>query len=146
MELYHPRVLELAANIAHAARLENPQASATCVSRICGSTITVDVCLDGEIVREIGMEVQACALGQAAAAILAASALGASAGEVRAARDALAAMLRAGGAPPGGRFWELRHLEGVKEYPPRHTSTLLAFDAAVEAIERAMSQNVGAAL
>lgn len=140
MELYHSRVLELAANIARAARLDHAQASATRVSRICGSTITVDILMDGDVVADIGMDVQACALGQAAAAILAANAIGASAGQVRAARDGLAAMLREGAAPPGGRFWELRHLEGVRDYPPRHASTMLAFDAAVEAIEWAMAQ------
>lgn len=138
MELYHARVLELAANIASAKPLAKPQASATRVSRICGSVIRVDLNLAGDIITEIGMDVQACALGQAAAAVLAAHAIGASAAEVRAARDGLEAMLRKGGAPPDGRFWELRHLEGVKEYPPRHTSTLLAFDAAVDALDSAL--------
>ncbi len=140
MELYHARVLELAANMSRTQRLAKPHGTATRVSRICGSTITVDVTLDGDIVREIGMEVQACALGQAAAAVLAAHGAGASVAEVRAARDSLAAMLRAGALPPGGRFWELRHLEGVKDYPPRHTSTLLAFDAAVDALEAALGR------
>lgn len=139
MELYHARVLELAANIARTARLARPQASATRVSRICGSRITIDLSLEGEIVREIGMEIEACALGQAAAAVLAAHGVGASAAELRAARDGLAAMLRQGGAAPTGRFWELRHLEGVKDYPPRHASTLLAFDAAVAAMEEALA-------
>ncbi len=140
MELYHARVLELAANIAYAKPLAHPRASATRVSRVCGSVIRVDLNLEGEVITEIGMEVQACALGQAAAAVLAAHAIGAKAGEVRAARDGLEAMLRKGAAPPIGRFWELRHLEGVKDYPPRHASTLLAFDAAVDALDIALHQ------
>lgn len=145
MELYHARVLELAANIARTERLKKAQGSATRVSRICGSTITIDVILEGEFVREIGMDVQACALGQAAAAVLAAHAVGASTAEVRAARDGLEAMLRRGAPPPGGRFWELRHLEGVKDYPPRHTSTMLAFEAAVAAIDAALGHEAGLA-
>ena len=138
MDLYHARVLELAANITKAKPLAHPQASATRVSRVCGSAIRVDLNLDGEVITEIGMVVQACALGQAAAAVLAAHAIGASAAEVRAARDGLEAMLREGSSPPSGRFWELRHLEGVKDYPPRFASTLLAFDAAVEALDSAL--------
>lgn len=137
MDLYHPRILELAANIGFLGRLPDPDGSATKVSRICGSTVTVDVKLDAGVVRSLGLEVEACALGQAAAAILAAHGVGAPVAEIAAARDALRRMLKDGGPPPQGRFWELRHLEGVKDYPPRHASTLLAFDAAVAACERA---------
>jgi NifU-like protein involved in Fe-S cluster formation len=138
--LYHPRVLELAAEISHIGRLSAPMGSSTKVSRVCGSVVTVDLDLEGDRIARLGMEVEACALGQAAAAILAKHGIGATAEEVRAARDALRAMLKEGGPPPTGRFWELRHLEGVRDYPPRHTSTMLAFDAAVEAIEHARAK------
>jgi NifU-like protein involved in Fe-S cluster formation len=140
MDLYHSRVLELAAGIADPGRLTAPDGSATKVSRVCGSTVTVDIALEGERITAIGLEAQACALGQASAAIFAAHAIGAYAAEVRRARDALAAMLRAGGPPPDGRFWELRHLEAVRDYPPRHASTMLAFEAAVAAIEQATAK------
>jgi NifU-like protein involved in Fe-S cluster formation len=136
-ELYHPRILELAADIPHLGRLAAPQGSATKVSRVCGSIVTVDVRLAGEKIEAIGVEPRACALGQASAAILAREAVGASIDEVLAARNALHAMLKEGAAPPGGRFWELRHLEGVRGYPARHASTLLAFEAALEAIATA---------
>jgi NifU-like protein involved in Fe-S cluster formation len=139
MELYHPRVLELAADIAHIGRLPAAQGSSTKVSRVCGSVVTVDVVMRGDVVADIGLEVQACALGQAAAAVLAKNAIGASLAEIRAARDGLRAMLKEGAPPPQGRFWELRHLQGVKDYPPRHASTMLAFDAAVEACELAQA-------
>jgi NifU-like protein involved in Fe-S cluster formation len=140
MDLYHSRVLELAAGIADPGRLATPDGSATKVSRVCGSTVTVDVALEGDRIGAIGLEAQACALGQASAAIFAAHAIGADVAEVRAARDALAAMLRSGGPPPEGRFWELRHLEAVRDYPPRHASTLLVFEAAVAAIETAQGR------
>ena len=140
-ELYHNRILELAAGIAHLGRLADAEGSALKVSRVCGSTVNVDVKLDaaGERVTEIAVDPQACALGQATTSILAEHAVGATVAEIRAARDALRAMLKDGAAPPEGRFWELRHLEPVVDYPPRHTSTLLAFEAAVAAIDEALA-------
>jgi NifU-like protein involved in Fe-S cluster formation len=136
-DLYHARVLELAAEIAHVGALPDPDGRATKVSRICGSVVTVDLNIRDGAIAAFAIEPKACALGQAAASVLAAHAMGARAEEVRAARDELYAMLKEGQPPPQGRFWELRHLEGVRDYPPRHASTMLAFDAAVEAIARA---------
>ena len=138
-DLYHNRVLELAAEIPHVGSLQDPQGSAERVSRVCGSTVKVDVNLseDGKVIEAIAVDPKACALGQAATSILAQNAIGASVDEVQAARDALHAMLKDKGNAPEGRFWELRHLEGVRDYPPRHTSTMLAFDAALDAIETA---------
>lgn len=144
MELYHPRVLELAANIGRLGRLEAPHGSATKVSRVCGSSVRVDLTLAGEVVADLAIEAEACALGQAVAAILAEHGVGASVEELRAARDGLAAMLKQGAAPPQGRFWELRHLQGVRDYPPRHASTLLAFEAAVAAVEQALARRYAA--
>lgn len=138
-DLYHNRVLELAAEIPNVGSLKDPQGSAERVSRICGSTVRVDVDLsaDGKVVEAIAVDPKACALGQAATSILSQNAVGASVEEVQAARDALHAMLKEGAEAPEGRFWELRHLEGVRDYPPRHTSTMLAFDAAIDAIKTA---------
>ena len=136
-DLYHPRVLELAAEIAHVGALPDPDGSATKVSRVCGSVVSVDLKICKGAVSAFAIEPKACALGQAAASVLAAHAVGAPVGEIRGARDALQAMLKEGGQPPRGRFWELRHLQGVQNYPPRHASTMLAFDAAVEAIAQA---------
>ena len=138
-ELYHNRVLELAADIPNLGTLEGADASVEKVSRICGSTVRVDVSLDeaGETITAIAVDPKACALGQAATSILSEHAVGASVSDIIAARDGLKAMLKDGAEPPEGRFWELRHLQGVADYPPRHTSTLLAFEAAVAAIEQA---------
>jgi NifU-like protein involved in Fe-S cluster formation len=136
-DLYHPRVLELAADIPHVGRLEAPDGASTKVSRVCGSVVTVELNLKDGLVSEIAVHPKACALGQAATSVLAMHAIGASPAEIRAARDALYAMLKENAPAPSGRFWELRHLEAVREYPPRHASTMLAFDAAVEALEKA---------
>jgi NifU-like protein involved in Fe-S cluster formation len=141
-ELYHNRVLELAADIPHAGRLKTPQGASLKVSRVCGSTVAVDVNLDAEgRIAEIGVEPKACALGQAATSILARHAIGRSVTEIEAARDALRAMLKEGADPPQGEFWELRHLQPVKDYPPRHASTMLAFEAAAEAMRNALAAN-----
>ena len=146
-ELYHNRVLELAANIPHVGALADADASVEKVSRVCGSVVRVDIRLseDGETVEAIAVEPKACALGQAATSVLAENIVGAPAEDVLAARDALRAMLKESGEPPAGRFAELRHLAGVADYPPRHTSTMLAFDAACEAIETARTKRAAAA-
>lgn len=136
-DLYHPRILELAADIPHVGRLDAPDGAATKVSRVCGSVVTVELKLKDGRVSEIAVHPKACALGQATTAVLAMHAIGATPAEIREARDGLRAMLKDRAAPPAGRFWELRHLEGVRDYPPRHTSTMLAFDAAVDALQQA---------
>lgn len=147
VDLYHNRVLELAADIPHVGTLADAHGSATKVSRICGSSVRVDVKLsdDGHMVEAIAVDPEACALGQAATAILAEHAVGATYDELAIARDQLRAMLKDGAEPPRGRFWELRHLEGVRDYPPRHASTMLAFEAILAAIETARTNRAAAA-
>ncbi|ACT60054.1 iron-sulfur cluster assembly scaffold protein [Hirschia baltica] len=137
-EIYHNRVLELAANIPNAERLANPDGSARKVSRVCGSVITADVNLDSEgKITDIGFEPEACVLGQTSCSVLSAHAKGKNLADIVAIRDAFKAMLKEGAPPPEGDFWELRHLEGVRDYPQRHTSTLLAFEALIAAMEAA---------
>ncbi len=138
-DLYSARILKAAANMPHAGRLPAPQGSAEKTSKLCGSTITVDLSLDGDEVTDFAQDVKACALGQAAAAILGAAVIGARVDEIETARDALRAMLKTGGPPPSGRFSDLAMLEPVKDYAPRHASTMLAFEAAVAAAHQALS-------
>ncbi len=138
-ELYSARILKAAANMPRAGRLAYPDGSAEKVSKLCGSRVVVDVVLqDGRIV-DYAQDVKACALGQAAAAIMGEHAVGASVEEIERARDALRAMLKTGGPPPEGRFADLAMLAPVKDYPPRHASTLLAFEATVEACRKAQA-------
>ncbi len=132
-ELYSTNILRLAANMPRAGRLAAPDGSAEKVAKLCGSRITVDVVLKDGRVADFAQEVKACALGQAAAAVLGAHVVGATPQEIEMARDAFRAMLKQGGPPPEGRFSDLSMLEPVKDYPPRHASTLLAFEATVEA-------------
>ena len=137
-DLYSARILKLAADMPRAGRLAAPDASSQKVSKLCGSTITVDVKVEDGKVADFAQEVRACALGQAAAAVLGENVIGASLDEIEVAREALRAMLKANGPAPQGRFSELSVLAPVKDYPARHTSTLLAFEAAVEAVRTAV--------
>jgi NifU-like protein involved in Fe-S cluster formation len=132
-DLYSARILKLAANMPRAGRLSAPAASSEKVSRLCGSKVVVDVSVtDGRVV-DFAQDVRACALGQASAAILGEHVIGASVGELVEARDGLRAMLKTGGPPPDGRFADLAVLAQVRDFPARHASTLLAFEAAAEA-------------
>jgi NifU-like protein involved in Fe-S cluster formation len=137
-DLYSDRILALAANMPRAGRLARPDASSEKTSKLCGSTVTVDVSVADGQVSDFAQDVRACALGQASAAVLGAHVVGASVSEVELARDALSAMLKTNGPPPAGRFADLAVLQVVKDYPARHASTLLAFEAAVEAIRAAV--------
>jgi NifU-like protein involved in Fe-S cluster formation len=137
-DLYSARVLGLAANMPCAGRLAAPQGSAERVAKLCGSRIIVDVTLADGRVSDFAQEVKACALGQAAAAVLGAHVIGADLQEIEAARDALRAMLKDAGPAPAGRFSDLAVLQPVKDYPARHASTMLAFEAAAEAVRQAL--------
>ncbi|MGB7431862.1 MAG: iron-sulfur cluster assembly scaffold protein [Ahrensia sp.] len=143
--VYNTKLLELAGNIGAVARLDDPQATAKRHSKLCGSTVTVDVSVgaDGAVVA-YGQDVKACALGQASAAIVAAGIIGATPQELRAARDEAYAMLKADGQPPEGRFADMRYLQPVKDYKARHASTLLVFDAVVDALDQIDSQQSAA--
>jgi len=139
-DLYSSKILKLAANLPRAGRLAAPDASATKVSKLCGSTITVDVVVEDGKVTDFAQDVKACALGQAAAAVLGEHVVGVSLEEIDVARQALRDMLKADGPPPEGRFSELSVLAPVKDYPARHTSTMLAFEAAAEAVRTALGR------
>jgi len=139
-DLYSAKILKLAADMPRAGRLAHPDASSEKISKLCGSRILVDVKMDGDRVADFAQEVKACALGQAAAAVLGAHVVGATVAEIEMARDALRAMLKEGGPPPEGRFSELAVLAPVKDYSARHASTMLAFEAAVDAVHAATAR------
>jgi NifU-like protein involved in Fe-S cluster formation len=133
-DLYSQRILELAANIPRVERLAHPQASATARSKLCGSTVTVDLVMEGDVVTDYGQQVKACLLGQSAAAVMGREIVGSNAAELRAVGAQMRKMLKAGGEPPRGRWGDLAALEAVKDYKARQPSTLLVFDAVEDAI------------
>ncbi len=133
-EIYNPRILELAANIPCGVRLEHPQASATAHSKLCGSTVSVDLNMDGAVVTDYGQSVKACLLGQAASSIMARNIIGSNADELRDVGAKMRKMLKQGGPPPNGKWKDLEILEPVRDFKARHASTLLVFDAVEEAI------------
>jgi NifU-like protein involved in Fe-S cluster formation len=133
-DIYTQRILELAAAIPRTKRLPAPEASATAHSKLCGSTVTVDLSMDGDVVSDYGQTVKACLLGQSAASVMGREIIGSSAEELRAVGGAMRTMLKQGGPPPHGKWADLAVLEPVRDYRARHASTLLVFDAVEEAI------------
>jgi NifU-like protein involved in Fe-S cluster formation len=140
-ELYNTEILSLSATLKNEA-LNNPHGTSRKVSKLCGSWVEIDVNLDNHIVSQAALRVQACALGQASAAIMKSQIIGSDLTQLTKARDDLRGMLKAAGAAPQGRFAQLKLLLGVADYPARHASTLLAFEAAVEAVETAIKNNL----
>lgn len=139
-DLYSAKLLRLAAETPRLGRLADPDATSEKVSKLCGSRVVVDVRVEGDRVKDFAQDVKACALGQASASVLGAHVIGASLSELQAARDAFRAMLKTGGPAPEGRFADLALLAPVKDYPARHTSTLLAFEAVTEAVAEAVAK------
>ena len=137
VKLYSGQILALAADIPHLGRLPDPQASARKRSPLCGSTVTVDVVLDGGRVARFGQDVKACALGQASAAVLGQNVVGRNRTELEAARAALSAMLKAGGPVPAAPFQGYQALLPARDYKNRHASILLALEATCEAVAEA---------
>jgi NifU-like protein involved in Fe-S cluster formation len=134
-DVYNRRILELAADIPRLGRLPHPDASSTAHSRLCGSTVTVDLEMHGDTVTDFAHEVKACALGQASSSIMARNVVGAKADELREIRLQMRNMLKEQGAAPGGKWADLAVLEPVRDYQARHASTMLTFDAVVAAID-----------
>lgn len=135
-EIYNSRIIELAAAIPRAERLGSPDATATAHSKLCGSTITVDLKMKAGRVAEFGQLVKACLLGQAAASVMGREIVGSSAQELREVAGQMRRMLKENGDPPTGRWADLAVLQPVKDHKARHASTLLVFDA----VERALAE------
>ena len=135
-DVYNKRILELAAGIPRLGRLVAPDASATAHSRLCGSTVTIDLSLQDGKVSDFAHDVKACALGQASSSIMARNVIGATPEELREVRESVRRMLKENGAPPQGKWADIAVLEPVREYKARHASTMLTFDAVVDALSQ----------
>ena len=135
-DIYNKKIIELAGNIPRLGRLAEPDASATAHSKLCGSTVKVDLKMNGEVVSDFGHEVKACALGQASSSIMARHVVGSTADELRKLRETVRKMLKDNGAPPQGKWADIALLEPVRDFKARHASTMLTFDAVVDAISQ----------
>ncbi len=144
-EVYNSRILELAGNIPRLGRLAAPDATATAHSKLCGSTVTVDLTMSGDTVTDFAHDVKACALGQASSSIMARHVIGAKADELKSLREAVRRMLKENGAPPEGRWADIAVLEPVRDYKARHASTMLTFDAVAAAIDQIQAKRAVAA-
>ncbi|NND48877.1 MAG: iron-sulfur cluster assembly scaffold protein [Rhizobiales bacterium] len=144
-DVYNKKILELAANIPRIGTLEEADASATAVSRLCGSKVTVHLKLEDGRVSEFAHEVKACALGQASSSIMARNIIGATPSELRQLQGEMRAMLKEGAPAPSGRWSDLEVLGPVREFKSRHASTLLTFDAVVDALDQIEAKQTEAA-
>lgn len=135
-DVYNKRILELAADIPRQGRLADPHASATAHSKLCGSTVTIDLNLESGKVSDFAHDVKACALGQASSSIMARNVVGSTPAELREMRETVRRMLKENGAPPDeGKWRDIAVLEPVRDYKARHASTMLTFDAVVKALD-----------
>ncbi|HVG50440.1 MAG TPA: iron-sulfur cluster assembly scaffold protein [Xanthobacteraceae bacterium] len=142
-DIYNRRILQLAGEIPRIGRLAAPDATATAHSKLCGSTVTVDLAMDGDVVTDFAHDVKACALGQASSSIMARHVIGAKADELRNLRENVRKMLKENGKPPTGERWaDIAVLEPVRDYKARHASTLLTFDAVVQAVDEIQAKQI----
>ncbi len=133
-DIYNKQILQYAADIHHLGRLEQPDASATAHSKLCGSKVRVDISMNDGRVSEFAHDVKACALGQASSSIMARHVIGSTGDELREVREQMRSMLKEDGPPPGGKWADLEILQPVKDFKARHASTLLTFDAVCDAV------------
>lgn len=135
-DIYNAQILDLAANLPRLGRLEHPDATATAHSKLCGSTVTVDIAMRDGVVTDFAHEVRACALGQASSSLMARHVIGARGEDLRQVREAMRRMLKENGPPPDGAWAACAVLEPVRAFKARHASTLLTFDAVVDALDQ----------
>jgi NifU-like protein involved in Fe-S cluster formation len=141
-DLYNQQILDLCADVPRLGRLPDAHGSSTRYSKLCGSSITIDVKLEGGRISDFAMELEADALGKAAASFLARHVVGKNLNELKALCGTMHAMLESNGAPPEGEWADLKMFEGVRDYPARHASLLLPFEALVAAVEKALENSV----
>ena len=133
-DIYNTDVLRLAAHISRIDPLPGADAEAALRSPLCGSTIAVQICAAGGRITDYAQEVKACALGQAAASVMAAEVIGKDAAKIAAVRAVVEAMLKSDGAPPDGDWAALAALQPAKDAKARHGAILLPFDAVLKAL------------
>jgi NifU-like protein involved in Fe-S cluster formation len=134
--IYNRRILELAAAIPRLGRLTAPDASARAHSKLCGSTVVVDLSVRDGRVSDFAHDVKACALGQASSSLMARHVIGATSDELIDLRDTMRRMLKENGPPPAGKWSDFAALEPIRDYKARHASTLLTFEAVADALQQ----------
>jgi NifU-like protein involved in Fe-S cluster formation len=144
-DIYNRKILGFAADIPRLQRLSHPDATAVAHSRLCGSRVTVDVSMENGVVSDFGHEVKACALGQASSSIMARHVVGSTPEELRSVREQMYRMLKEEGPAPSGKWADLEALLPVRDFKARHASTLLTFDAVVDAVNQAEAKQKEAA-
>ena len=134
IKLYSSRILALAAEMPRVGELADADGTVKKRAPLCGSTVTVSIKASDGVISDYAHIVKACALGQAAASVVASNIVGCTFDQVISARDQLKAMLKANGDVPDAPFEGLEVLIPAREYKNRHDSILLALEASVQAI------------
>ncbi len=134
-DLYSREILRHTAALGRLGVLENRDARASRVSRVCGSRVQVDLKLKDGVVADYAQEVEACALGQCAASIMAREIVGKTPKDLRRLRDTMETLLKSSGPAPEGAWADLGLLAAVRDYPARHASVMLVFDAVTGALD-----------
>lgn len=134
--IYNKRILELAGDIPRLGRLAAPDATARAHSKLCGSTVVIDLCVKDGRVSDFAHDVRACALGQASSSLMARHIIGATPAELIELRDIMRRMLKENGPSPSGKWADFAALEPVRDYKARHASTMLTFEAIVDALSQ----------
>ena len=135
-DIYNKKILGFAADIPRLGRLADADATAIAHSRLCGSKVTIDIKMEDGKVSDFAQDVKACALGQASSSIMARHVVGSTPEELRALKARMYAMLKENGPPPDGPWRDLEALTPVRDFKARHASTLLTFDAVVDAVNQ----------
>ena len=140
IKLYSNHILKLASELPPPSRLKNPDASVKKRSPLCGSAVTVDLKVETGMISEFSQDVKACALGQASASVLGKVALDCTLDDIQSAHDSLEDMLKHGGEAPRSPFEEMAVLKPAKDFKNRHSSIMLALEAALEAMKQARTK------
>lgn len=136
-ELYNKEILRLTTQIPHLTRLQEPDTTVVKTSRICGSRLTVDAIVQNGVIADFGQEVKACALGQAAAAIVGEHVVGLGKNELDEIAERFRHMVKTGEADFPEKWSKLALLAAVKDHPGRHGSVMLPFEVLAEVFEQA---------
>ena len=137
MDLYTNNILELASTIPITTRLKHPDVSVTKRTSICGSSITLDLNIADSKIKEVGLDIKACALGQASTCIFLTHAVGTDFDTILNLRKNLKTFLETGTFLIKNPFARYRYFKPAQKVPYRHDSVLLILDASIEALQKA---------
>jgi nitrogen fixation NifU-like protein len=113
--------------------LPSPSRAAEGYNPLCGDRLTVEIALDGEVIRDIGFQGSGCAISRASASLMTADLKGKTVGQAEEAFERFRAMLT-GGDGAAAELGKLGVFAGVREFPSRIKCATLAWHTAHAAL------------